>query len=297
MPSVSFIIPSYNYAEHIGAAIESILLVKRDSDEIIIVDDGSTDDTGSVLSQWLDNNTIQYSYQENAGVGAARNAGARLAAGEYLYFLDADDRIISDGFSCLREAVESHPDKVMIFGGHCSIDGALRRCHQQKIIADDKQQNFIDYVVNRRFSIANGGAVLVKRDIALKYPYPENLKVSEDFCVYAWVLANETAISINDVIVEVRKHGDSLRNQTDSYAEIVERLPDIVFDPDRLPASLLEYKQRFYCNRLLSLFRIQYLAGEKDSARLTYQKAIRCRWLNILKLSYFRKFIRLLMTQ
>ena len=294
---VSFIVPSFNYAEYIEDALDSLLDVFQEGDEIIVVDDGSTDGTQDILQPYISRKEIVYHYQENAGVSAARNQGVRLASNAYLYFLDADDRVITEGFNRLRETAAARTDAALVFGGHVSIEGEKQRIHPQVILSNNLSKNFIDYVIDRQFSIANGGTALIKRDVALKYPYPENLKVSEDFCVYAWVLANETAVSINDVIVEVRKHGDSLRNLTDSYAEIVERLPDIVFDPDRLPASLLEYKQRFYCNRLLSLFRIQYLAGEKDSARLTYQKAIRCRWLNILKLSYLRKFIRLLLTQ
>ena len=297
MPSVSFIIPSYNYAEHISLAIESVLSVKQDGDEVIVVDDGSTDDTGNVLSKWVDSKAIRYEFQENSGVSTTRNFGARLAGSEYLYFLDADDRIISDGFNSLREAVTSHPDKAMIFGGHCSIsDASHRRCHQQQRIADDRQQNFIDYVVNRRFSIANGGAVLIKRDIALKYPYPEALRVSEDFCVYAWVLANEAVATIKDEIVEIKKHDDSLRNQVMGYADVVEDLPDTLFDSLKLPDIFMRYKRIFYCNRLLSLFRSQYLAKHNEQAKKTYLKAIKCRWINVFKLSYLRKFIRLVFT-
>jgi len=295
MPSISFVIPSYNYARYICVAVESVLPAMEDADELIVVDDGSADDTRQVLSHWIEKNTIQYVYQDNAGVSAARNTGARLASSDYLYFLDADDRIILEGFSNLREEIGAQQDKAMIFGGHCSVDEGNRRCHPQSSVSDNAPRNFIDYVINRRFSIANGGAVLIKRAVALKYAYPEDLKVSEDFCVYAWVLANENVAAIPDEIVEVTKHNDSLRNQTMDYPDIVERLPIILFDSARIPMVLLKYKQRFYCNRLLSLFRAQYFSGENKEAKATYKRAVHCRLLNLFKTSYFKKYIHLVM--
>jgi len=292
MPAVSFIVPCYNYVEYISEAIKSILSVKGDDDEIIVIDDGSTDDTSGMLSQWIESNAIQYVYQDNAGVSAARNHGTRIAKKDYLYFLDADDQILAEGFNYLRSEIDKQPEKAMIFGGHCSIDAGHRRCYEQKQVTDDKQQNFVDYVINRRFSIANGGTVLIRRDVALKYPYPETLRVSEDFCVYAWILANESVGSIKDKIVEIKKHEASLRNQVMGYAEVVESLPDVLFDVDKIPVDLMCYRQRFYCNRLLSLFRALYVAGHYKQAKKTYMKAIQCRWLNIFKFSYLRKYLR-----
>ena len=295
MPSVSFVIPSYNYADHIGSAIESALSVQQDGDEIIVVDDGSTDDTKAILSRWIDDEAITYIFQDNSGVSAARNAGTQLASRDYISFLDADDRLIDSGFRRLRKAVTEQPDKALIFGGHSSLEGTYTRRHLQQRLSGNKIQNFIDYVINRRFSIANGGAVLIQREIALKYPYPEELKVSEDFCVYAWVLANESAASITDEVVEVKKHPASLRNQVLQYANVIEILPGVLFDSSRLPEILIQYKRLFCCNRQLSLFRAQYIAQHYKQAKKTYIKALKCRWLNIIKLSYLRKYLRCLL--
>jgi len=292
MPQVTFIIPSYNYASHIAAALESVLPVLMGGDEIIVVDDGSTDNTRAVIEPYTENMAVRYHYQENAGVSAARNMGARLATNDYLYFLDADDRVITKGFQHLREAVGSQPGCAMVFAGHVSVDGERRRSHPQQLVGGNRIRNFVDYVIRRRFSIANGGAVLVKRETALKYPYPEGLRVSEDFCVYAWILANEEVLAITDEVVEVSKHPDSLRNQAVVYSEVIESLPDIVFDALRLPHELMKYRRQFYCNRLLSLFRALYLAGHDRQAKKVYIKAVRCRGSNIFKLSYLRKYLR-----
>jgi hypothetical protein len=88
-PSFSVIIAVYNGAATVGRAIDSVLAQSYAQCEIIVVDDGSTDDTPQVVQRFGD--AVQYLRQENAGVSAARNAGARNAVGEWLVFLDADD--------------------------------------------------------------------------------------------------------------------------------------------------------------------------------------------------------------
>lgn len=297
MPEISAIIPCYNAAEYINEAVDSLLSQMCKGDELIVVDDGSTDDTRERLAGHIRDGRIRYVYQDNAGVSAARNHGARLASNVYLYFLDADDRVLSHGLGKLREAAEKNSDCAMVFGGHVTMqDSGKQRARQQKEIGCDCRQNFIDYVIDKRFSIANGGAVLIKRDIVLQYPYPESLKVSEDFCHYAWVLASYPCCSFPEPVVEVRKHAGSLRNQLAYYQQAVERLPDVLFDPDKLPETLLKYQQAFICNRLLSLFRAQYLAGEIAKSRETYWKALKCRPQNILKISYLRKYMRALVS-
>ncbi|WP_445505419.1 glycosyltransferase family 2 protein [Niallia sp. 03091] len=95
---ISVIIPIYNSQETIIAAIESVVQQKRDlfEIEIILIDDGSYDNSCKIISQFIENNPnnkvqIVYQYQENEGVSAARNAGLRLATGDFIAFLDSDD--------------------------------------------------------------------------------------------------------------------------------------------------------------------------------------------------------------
>src|SRR5438874_1191114 len=89
MPDVSVIIPAYNCAAYIGPAIASALSQRDVAVEVIVVDDGSTDETWHVLERFGD--AIRTLRQANAGPAAARNRGARSAAGAWLAFLDADD--------------------------------------------------------------------------------------------------------------------------------------------------------------------------------------------------------------
>lgn len=90
---VSFVIPTYNRATTINCAIECVLSQTMTSWELIIVDDGSSDNTLEVIEHYLKDDRIQYIYQTNSGVASARNNGASHATGDYLIFFDSDDSI------------------------------------------------------------------------------------------------------------------------------------------------------------------------------------------------------------
>jgi glycosyltransferase involved in cell wall biosynthesis len=91
MKPVSVIIPAYNAATLVGGAIDSVLCQTIPEFEIIVVDDGSTDDTQATVERYLSDSRVRYISQQNRGLPGARNAGAENSRGEYLVFLDADD--------------------------------------------------------------------------------------------------------------------------------------------------------------------------------------------------------------
>jgi glycosyltransferase involved in cell wall biosynthesis len=120
MPLVSVITASYNCAEFVGAAIESALAQTYPHREIIVVDDGSTDGTAQALRGY--GGRIVYHRQENRGVSAARNQGIRLAKGEILAFLDADDLWWPEKLERQVAALQQHPDAALVFTDGVEID-------------------------------------------------------------------------------------------------------------------------------------------------------------------------------
>jgi glycosyltransferase involved in cell wall biosynthesis len=117
---VSTIIPVYNGAATVGAAIDSALAQDFDGQEIIVVNDGSTDDTAQILAAY--GSRIRVITQENRGLAAARNAGCAIAKGEYLAFLDADDEWFARKLEYAVEALESSRRSVLAFSDHVSIN-------------------------------------------------------------------------------------------------------------------------------------------------------------------------------
>lgn len=106
-PGVSVVIPAFNYARFLPATIESVLAQTHSALEVILVDDGSTDDTREVAARFTDPR-VRYVWQKNAGLSAARNTGIREARHDFVAFLDADDlwlpgflRAVLDRFAAL----------------------------------------------------------------------------------------------------------------------------------------------------------------------------------------------------
>lgn len=295
MTRLSVIIPTYNYSRYILQAVESVLGQLEDYDELLVIDDGSIDATRSKLDKLIVQQRITYIYQENAGVSVARNHGVRRSSGDYIVFLDADDQLLDDALERFRQFIQKHPHCDLISAGRETVDQKQRRKSiLQSVFQDTCTQNFYDYVIEKKFSLANG-SVCIRRKVLLKRQFPEHLRVSEDFCLYAQILANHQACSFPDPTVLIQKHDDSLRHQLDYYESANQELIDTLFDVEKIPVELMGLRQRFRCQRMLSLFRAQYMAGQNTAAYRTYLLAIKCRPMCVLKLSYLRKFIRLLL--
>jgi glycosyltransferase involved in cell wall biosynthesis len=105
---ISVIIPAYNAAAYIERALRSVLNQTRPADEIIVVDDGSSDNTADILKKYQ--NQIISIRQPNAGVSAARNTGIRAATGDWIAFLDADDEWLPEKLRLQCDLLNRHPD-------------------------------------------------------------------------------------------------------------------------------------------------------------------------------------------
>lgn len=125
-PFISVIIPTFNRPQQTVAAVESVLAQTFAPGEIIVVDDGSTDDTGDVIQCLAgrvkaQGTSIYYFHQDNQGPSVARNLGIERARGEYIAFLDSDDTWLPDKLEWQLRAIEQYKDEC----GACLTDTAL----------------------------------------------------------------------------------------------------------------------------------------------------------------------------
>jgi glycosyltransferase involved in cell wall biosynthesis len=123
--TVSVVIPTFNRAPILRRAIDSALAQTRPADEIIVVDDGSTDDTRRVVESY--GGKVHYIHQSNAGVGAARNAGIDAATSQFIAFLDSDDAWDRDKLKLQMEILETHPDIAIAYCDMAVIDDEERQ--------------------------------------------------------------------------------------------------------------------------------------------------------------------------
>jgi glycosyltransferase involved in cell wall biosynthesis len=134
--TVSVIIPCYNQAHFLHEAIESILSQTYRHFEIVVVNDGSTDNTHEVVERYME---IQYVDQKNMGLASARNTGFDRSKGSYLVFLDADDRLLPDALETGLDAFKTHPDCALVYGRYKLIgsDGSPLPTPEQPTVEND----------------------------------------------------------------------------------------------------------------------------------------------------------------
>lgn len=122
MNLVSIIIPTYNNVDTICQAVDSCINQTYRNIEIIVIDDGSTDNTKKVLSKYLSDERFKYIYQENQERSSARNHGLDVAKGEYIQFLDSDDRLYPTKIEKQVNFLDANPEYFMVYCGVEYID-------------------------------------------------------------------------------------------------------------------------------------------------------------------------------
>jgi glycosyltransferase involved in cell wall biosynthesis len=124
MPLVSVVIPSYNAARYVGAAIESVLAQTAADLEVVVVDDGSSDDTERIVRGY--GPKVRYLRQQNAGVAAARNHGLAESRGRLVGFLDADDTWLPRKLERQTAALAARPELRACYSAFTAVDHDLR---------------------------------------------------------------------------------------------------------------------------------------------------------------------------
>jgi glycosyltransferase involved in cell wall biosynthesis len=135
--SVSVVIPCYNQGRFLGEAIASAAADENLVSEIVVVDDGSSDETPAVATR---DGSVRYLRQERRGLSEARNSGWRASSGDYVVFLDADDRVLPGGSEAGIKALEDSPQAAFAFGHYELIDeyGAVLPTWRELRIVDDR---------------------------------------------------------------------------------------------------------------------------------------------------------------
>ena len=122
MNTVSVIIPLYNKENAIKQTLESVLNQGDFVSEIIVVDDGSTDSSASIVMEF-DDSKIKYFYKANGGVSSARNYGLKKANSSWIFFMDADDLLLSGAIESLVNFSEKYPEATVCAANHYNVKG------------------------------------------------------------------------------------------------------------------------------------------------------------------------------
>jgi len=203
----SVVIPTYNRAGFLPATISSVIKQEYKNFEIIVVDDGSTDQTAEVISRIRESNPgveLHYFAKQNQERGAARNYGAQRAVGEYICFLDSDDELYSHHLSAAKKFIELHPDVEIFHLGYDIKNGKGKVIGRGPFFEEPPNQRLIEG------NCLSCNGVFLRKDIALENPFSEdrNLSVFEDWELWLRLASNYTINYSNEITSSIFNHVD-----------------------------------------------------------------------------------------
>jgi glycosyltransferase involved in cell wall biosynthesis len=265
---VSVIIPNYNHAQYVGEAIQSVLDQTYRNFEIIVVDDGSTDNSREVVAKF--GNQVHYIWQENQGLSAARNTGIRAAQGEFIGLLDADDLYEPDFINTLVSALKANPEADAVYCAAQFVDLMNNPLPQQT-----RQMVLPAQLYN---TLLNGGFFPPLCFFAHKYCYEQtglfdkSFQGCADWDMWLRISGRFTVISANQILARYRVVPQSM--SSDPIYMLNERLAVLKkhFSKEPTDISLLTATQRQAYGRSYLLATVEYLQAhnlEKAYAHLS----------------------------
>lgn len=206
--SVTVIIPSYNRRAVLGRALDSVFAQSLPADQVILVDDGSNDDTDALAASYPD---VCYIKQANRGVSAARNAGIAAATGDWIAFLDSDDEWLPDKLQKQLAASKQNPQYSLIHSDEIWIRNGVR------VNQMDKHAKTGGMIFERclPLCVISPSAAMVRRSLLLELGgFNESLPACEDYDLWLRICAHHPVLYIDEPLLnKYGGHEDQLSRQ------------------------------------------------------------------------------------
>jgi glycosyltransferase involved in cell wall biosynthesis len=199
---VSVVIPCFRQAHFLDDAIRSVLRQDHPARDIVVVDDGSPDATAEVAARYP---AVTYLRQPNRGLAAARNVGLRHSRGEYVVFLDADDRLLPQALGAGLVRMSEHPELAFVWGRYANIDaaGAPLPPAPAAVVRGDPYLALL-----RRNVVGMHATVMYRRaDLEAAGGFDERLRACEDYDLYLRIASRRPVGQHGTVVAEYRRHG------------------------------------------------------------------------------------------
>ncbi|PCJ37924.1 MAG: hypothetical protein COA75_01515 [Cellvibrionales bacterium] len=227
---ISAVIPTYNNAAFITEAIDSILAQSHPVDEIIVVDDGSSDHSEALIKAIAQKtDKLTYIKQQNQGPSSSRNRGIEAASGDWIAFLDADDRWPEDKIALQLVALEREPSLQLIAGdmaetdeqGNVLIESMLAKhqlLSQFQTLKGRPLNNALTALVNKNFIPT--GTVLVKRSVLIEAGgFNPDIRFGEDLELWAKIACHHPITCLPQRLMYRRQHGANATQNTGPMLE------------------------------------------------------------------------------
>jgi SAM-dependent methyltransferase len=202
---LSVVIPCFNQGAFLGEAIESVLAQTYPHFEVVVVDDGSSDNTAEVASR---HPGVRLVSQANQGLASARNAGLRASSGDFIVFLDADDRLKPEALEIGLRTLRAHPDCAFVSGQVelTNHDGSIMRAGQHRIIDREHYRMLL-----QGNDILSGATVVYRRQVFDAVGgFDPDLPACEDYDLALRIARQFPAHTHDHTVAEYRRHGGNM---------------------------------------------------------------------------------------
>ena len=209
-PTVSVIIPTYNRANLIGKAIKSVLKQTYQDFEIIVVDDGSTDNTGEIIRSFKDKR-VKYieKYKKNKGISVARNIGIKMARGKYFAFLDSDDEWLSEKLSKQIKVLQyESPEVGAVYSNLCYMDENGKNTNK---LRNPKKEGYIYEDLLGKNYVGPPSTLLIRKECFHRVGlFDDLLNAQEDWDMWIRIAKYYRFALIKIPLVKYRLHSNQL---------------------------------------------------------------------------------------
>lgn len=212
-PLISILIACYKGEKFIAATIESVLAQTYPNFELVVIDDGSPDDSVSVVRRYTHDARVKYVHQQNGGMSAARNAGIQHSTGEFLVFLDQDDCLVPEALEIGLRSFQTYPDCGFVFGSSYFIDAEgdpLIAPTLERISDGIAPRDYGALLTGKGLAICPLGSVMFRRSaIAQVGSFDRTYGLAEDYDMYLKVARQFPIHFHGAVIAAYRQHGEN----------------------------------------------------------------------------------------
>lgn len=206
-PLVTVYITNHNYSRYLKQAIESVLSQKFRSFELIIIDDGSTDNSRDVIEMYRGNPRVKIVYQQNKGLNISNNIAINLSRGRYIIRLDADDYLDENALLIMANKLEKDEDLTLVFPDYYVVD------ENGDVLSCQRRHNFQDLTVKDR--PAHGACTMIRKDTLIEVDgYCEDFKCQDGYDIWVKLIDKFKVANVNLPLFYYRQHEKNLtRNQ------------------------------------------------------------------------------------
>lgn len=221
----SIVIPTYNRSQFIVETINTALLQSYSEFEILIVDDGSTDDTSQVIQNYFGTETrVKYFYKQNEERAAARNFGIKQAKGDFVIFFDSDDWMMPHYLETLSKVITEHPNVFLLAGKYNYDNNGQKEDHPTLQLL--KEGWYDRQFILEGNMLACNYCIRIKEHQFSYFPESRELASMEDWLFLLINLEKEKVFIVDDIVLTMRQHENRSMSNNLKVIEAREKATD-----------------------------------------------------------------------